>query len=59
MNIEEIRKAAPSGATHYLFNINKVVYLKHVRDNRYNHVLRTGEFGDMPLKTFGNIKPLY
>ena len=58
MNIEEIRKNAPSGATHYLYNINKTVYLRHVRANRYNHVLKTGKFGDTQFKTFGDIKPL-
>lgn len=55
MNIKE---NAPQGATHYIFNMNKIVYLRHVRDNRYNHVLKTGEFGNIPFKTFGKIQPL-
>lgn len=55
MNIEEIRKAAPSGATHYNLVLGDIIYCKIISNQLHGYADSIGWY-----KYYGNIqvKPL-
>ena len=57
MNIEEIKKKAPEGATHYTIYMDEVFYLKHINGKLYKQIKYTSSafFLDTELS---EIKPL-